>query len=111
MMLDTTRREIPAFVANVHTAVHIDGRTLDRQLRKCSSSQRAVIADDLRTGRMEVGPLTGRQARRLTGASYGYTNSASKLTDLERVAVRAGKRKLYELAGKRREPTRPGSTG
>ena len=29
MMLDTTEREIPASVANVYTAEHIDGRTLD----------------------------------------------------------------------------------
>jgi hypothetical protein len=105
MMLDTTRREIPAFVANVHTAAHIDGRTLDRQLRKCSPSQRAVIADDLRTGRLELGPLTARQAQRLARASQGYFNIASKLTDLERLAVCSGSRKLSAFTDKRCEPT------
>jgi hypothetical protein len=87
MMLDTTRREIPAFVANVHTAAHIDGRTLDRQLRKCSPSQRAVIADDLRTGRLELGPLTARQAQRLARGVPGLLQHREQ-TDGPRAACR-----------------------
>ena len=104
-MLDTTRKEVPAFVAGVHTAEHLDGRTLDRILRRSSPSQRAVIADDLRTGRLEVGSYTEQQARMLAKASYGYVSIASMLTDIERFAVRSGGRKLSEFAGKRREPT------
>jgi hypothetical protein len=38
------------------------------------------------------------------GNSY-YINIASKLTDLERLAVRSGSRKLSAFTGKRREPT------
>ena len=86
--------------AGVYTAEHIDGRTLERMLRRSSPSQKAVIAADLCTGRLEVGPLTDRQARLLARASYGYTNIASKLADLERFAVRTGTRKLAEFAGK-----------
>ena len=64
-----------------------------------------MIADDLRTGRLEVSPFTERQARTLAKASYGYVNIASKLTDPERAAVADGSRKLSEFAGRRREPT------
>ena len=102
-MLD--KQSVRPFAADVYTAAHIDGRTLDRQLRKCSPSQRAVIADDLRTGRLELGPLTARQAQRLARASQGYIAIANQLTDLERLAVRSGSRKLSAFTGKRREPT------
>lgn len=84
---------------------HISGRELGRMLRRSSPSQRAVIADDLRTGRLEVGPLTERQARWQTGASHGYVHIVSKLTDPERTAVADGSRKLSEFAGRRCEPT------
>jgi hypothetical protein len=72
-------------------AAHIDGRALNRMLRGSTASQRAIIADDLRTGRLVVSPLTGPQSRLLTGASYGYAYTASKITDAERVAVKLGK--------------------
>jgi hypothetical protein len=87
----------------IYAAVHIDGRALDRLLRRSTASQRAVIADDLRTGRLEVGPYTERQARTLAKASYGYTNIAGKLTEAQRFGVRSGSRKLS--AFERREPS------
>ena len=96
---------MPACSADVYTAKHIDGRILNRMLRRSSPSQRAVIADDLRTGRLEVGALTARQAQRLARASEGYMNIANKLTDLERLAVCSGTRKLSAFTDKRREPT------
>ena len=77
--------------ANVYGVAHIDGRALDRLLRRSTASQRGVIADDLHTGRLEVGPLTRRQACLLAGASYGYAHTAGKLTDAERAAVKLGK--------------------
>jgi hypothetical protein len=104
-MLDMQNMPAPSAGVYNYTAAHIDGRILDRMLRRSSPSQRAVIADDLRTGRLELGPLTARQAQRLAQASQGYINIAGKLTDLERFAVRSGGRKLSEFAGKRREPT------
>jgi hypothetical protein len=65
----------------------VDGRTFDSMLRRSSASQRAVIADDIHTGRLVVSPLTARQSRLLATASQGYTHTASKLTDSERTAV------------------------
>ena len=82
-MLDMQNMPAPSAGVYNYTAAHIDGRILDRMLRRSSPSQRAVIADDLRTGRLELGPLTARQAQRLAQASQGYIN----------------------IAGKRREPT------
>ena len=104
-MLDTTKRQLPASEAAVYTAEHIDGRTLDWRLRRSSPSQKAIIADDLRTGRLELAPLTARQAKRGVGASAGYMNIANRLSDLERLAVRGGSRKPSAFTDKRREPT------
>jgi hypothetical protein len=76
--------------AAVYAAVHIDGRALNRLLRRSAPSQKAVITHDLRTGRLEVGPLTWAQSLALTGASSGYAYTASQLTDAERAAVDLG---------------------
>ena len=99
------KQSVRPFAADVYSTQHIDGRTLDRMLRRSSPSQKAVIADDLRTGRLELGPLTARQAQRLSQASQGYINIVSRLADLERLAVCSGSRKLSAFTGKRCEPT------
>lgn len=49
--------------------VHITGRKLNRKLRDASASERAVIIDDLRTGRLIITDFTTGQTRQLAAVS------------------------------------------
>jgi hypothetical protein len=54
--------------ARVHI-VCMTGRQLNRKLRDATASDRALIADDLRSGTLVVTDLTTQQARHLVAAS------------------------------------------
>ena len=68
----------------------LSGREFDDHLRNTTAAGRALIAADLVAGRVLVERPTTRQARQLTGASRSYAHTASRLSPMERAAIRSG---------------------
>ena len=64
--------------------------------RSPSPTQLALLAHALSTGMTRVERFTSKQARLLTGASFGYTNTVAHLSDRERDALRGGFLSLSE---------------
>jgi hypothetical protein len=78
----------------------ISGRKLHRR-GKNSPSHRALLAVDLVSGTVQVSRFTRAQARVLTGASYGYVNTAAKLNPEQRQKVERGQLSLAAFHNKR----------
>jgi hypothetical protein len=84
-------------VKSVIVECRLTGRQLARQIKASTPTQLALLADDLSTGRMEVKRHTARQARLLTGCSFGYQNTVAHLEPHERQRVRCGFAKLSDF--------------
>jgi hypothetical protein len=69
-----------------------------------SKSQKALVANDLLTGKLCVEHLTGAQACALASVSVGYVHTASRLVNSERAAIRHG---YLKLSGFHNKPKRP----
>jgi hypothetical protein len=82
----------------------ISGRKLSRRRKGFSPSHRALLALDIETGKARVINHTRKQARALTGASVGYTNTAAKLTPDQRQKVERGQLSLAAFHNKH-QPT------
>jgi hypothetical protein len=80
---------ISATVVEVQPTV-ITGRELNRRVRKLSPTGKALFAVDLTTGATQVVNHTERQARLLTGASFGYVNTLLSMSESDRALVKRG---------------------
>jgi hypothetical protein len=65
----------------------------------------ALLTVDIAAGRMPVSDLTRAQARKLTGASVGYTATAARLTPEERKKVNDGVATFAEFHNRPRQIT------
>ena len=83
----------------------ISGGKLSRRRKGFSPSHRALLALDIEAGKVRVVNHTRKQARALTGASVGYTNTAAKLTPDQRQKVERGQVSLAAFHNKPRQPT------
>jgi hypothetical protein len=79
----------------------ISGRKLSRRRKGFSASLRALLALDIEAGKVRVVNHTRKQARALTGASVGYTNTAAKLPPDQRQKVERGQVSLAAFHNKR----------
>ncbi len=70
--------------------VKITGRKLAARASRARPAQRALLAHDLETGRIELIQPTRRQALALTGASGGYLNAVSCLSNDDQARLRNG---------------------
>jgi hypothetical protein len=68
----------------------INGREFDRLVRRATASQRGSLAVELEEGQIEITRLTRRQALFLAKASFGYENTARKLSADQFDLVRKG---------------------
>jgi hypothetical protein len=88
-------------IANPAPECKLSGRELDRQLdrkvRGSNATQRALLANDLQTGRVVVDRLTARQARLLTGCSFGYQNAVAHLSAFQMAWLRSGRTTMAEV--------------
>lgn len=59
--------------------VYVSGRQLDSRIRHATAAELAAIADDLKSGRLVVTKLTGKQAdRAVRFASFGFDRDADR---------------------------------
>jgi len=66
----------------IPTPVHLTGRQLDRRIRHASAAELAVIADDLRSGRLVVSNFSPRQADlAVRFASVSYDRQADRAVE------------------------------
>jgi hypothetical protein len=84
-------------ITNLTVERKLTGRQLERELKAMTAAQRALMADDLASGRVVVDRWTRRQARRQTGCSFGYQNTIAHLTPHDRQRVRCGFAKLSDF--------------
>jgi hypothetical protein len=84
-------------VAGEFPQVLLTGRELLKFLRSSTPTDKALLAGDMIAGDAVVHHPTAAQARKLTGASYGYTNAARTLSPLERAAAKAKRLKLGDV--------------
>jgi hypothetical protein len=80
--------------------ITLTGRQLARSARQLNPTARAVLSEQLRAGSVQVMKLTAGQARRLSGASFGYANALHRATRQEWDDVVSGRRKLADLVNK-----------
>src|SRR5262249_4589261 len=84
-------------ITQVVPELKLTGRQLDRQVKASNPTQRALLANDLETGRTKVDRYTRRQSRLLAKCSLGYQNTVAHLEPHERQRVRCGFAKLSDF--------------
>jgi hypothetical protein len=99
--MDTLRLTTPPTNGGQAPVKLISGRKLSRSRKRLSPSHRALLALDIEAGKVRVVNHTRKQARSLTGASVGYTNTAAKLPPDQRVKVECGQVSLAAFHNKR----------
>jgi hypothetical protein len=67
--------------------VHMTGRKFDRLVQTATPSKRALLADDLRAGRIVLNSLTTRQANAVARANHNYASIVRRLTAAEKHGV------------------------
>jgi hypothetical protein len=97
-------QRIPFLSSTAGEVQTISGQELGRRVRRLDPTGKALLADELKGGAVQVFGLTDRQARALTGAKFGYTNAVAHLTERERAHVRAGTLSLASKQRQRRQP-------
>jgi hypothetical protein len=85
---ETETEELPDREFEEHEV--ITGRQLARLRRRLNPSERALLADDLRTGKLMVMRLTAQQAECLAQANHAYVSIVRGLSDEARCDVRWG---------------------
>jgi hypothetical protein len=87
-------------MASVAVEVKITGAELNRRVDKSTPTERALLAHDLVTGRIEVAQFTTHQARLLAKCSQPYQYQVMRLSDHERHRLRCRWTTLAELHSK-----------
>jgi hypothetical protein len=77
-------------VVDLAPQIKISGRMLAALLKKASATRKALVDNDLRTGRMVVIGMTADQSRRFSGTPRGYQCTVANLAQHERERLRNG---------------------
>jgi hypothetical protein len=89
-----------ALLASVAPEVKITGAELLHRVDKSTPTERALLAHDLASGRIEVAHFTTHQAKVLARCSQAYQYQVSRLSDHERHRLRCRRTTLGELHAK-----------
>ena len=96
----TTLRLRDALMASVAVEVKLTGAEFQRRVNKSTPTEKALLAYDLASGRIELSQFTSHQAKGLATCSQAYQYQVSRLTDHERDRLRRRWTTLAELHGK-----------
>lgn len=88
------------FMASVAVEVKLSGAEFTRRVDKSTPTERALLAHDLASGRIELSHFTSHQARALAKCSQAYQYNVSRLSDHERHRLRCRWTTLGELHAK-----------